>query len=194
MEFGADPQAVAIHDQWLVGSGLMTAPVLAEGGKRSVYLPALPESQLWFEFDSSESHAGGTTMDVTVPLDACPVYVRSGTVVPLGPVVQSTVELPGDGTLEVQVYAGADGSFTFVEDDGDSYDYERGLVRSTNLEWNDAKRTFSWSRDAKKNLQHPSMFTHIVITFLSTEGRVQSPAMAFNDAGDYSFDAIEALV
>merc|ERR1719480_725797 len=124
MEFGTDPKAVAIHDQWLVGSGLMTAPVLTEGGKRSVYLPILPESQLWFEFDSALAHASGTAMDVTVELDASPVYVRSGTIVPLGPIVQSTSDLPGNGTLEVQVYAGADGSFTFVEDDGDSYDYE----------------------------------------------------------------------
>lgn len=194
MEFGTDPQAVAIYDQWLVGTGLMTAPVLAEGGRRSVYLPALPESQMWFEFDSTDAHAGGATLDVTVPLDASPVYVRSGTVVPLGPVVQSTVELPGDGTLEVQVYSGADGSFTLVEDDGDSYDYERGQVRSTHFKWSDAQRTFSWSRDAKQNIQHSSMFTDIKITFLSTEGRVQSPAMAFNDAGEYSFDAFEALV
>jgi alpha-glucosidase len=195
MEFGTDPQAVPIYDQWLIGSGVMTAPVLAEGGKRSVYLPVLPESQQWFEFDSVDAHAGGATMDVTVPLDASPVYVRSGTVVPLGPVVQHTGELPGDGTLEVQVYAGADGSFTFVEDDGDSYDYERGHVRSSDFTWTDASRTFSWSRGANhENLQHPSMFTHIVITFLSTEGRVQSPAKEFNDAGEYSFDAIEALV
>jgi len=194
MEFGTDPQAVAIYDQWLVGSGLMTAPVLSEGGKRSVYLPVLPESQLWFEFDSADAHASGKTMDVTVGLDASPVFVRSGTIVPLGPVVQSTVELPGDGRLEVQVYAGADGSFTFVEDDGDSYDYENGAVRNTLFKWTDAQRTLSWSRDANHNLQHPSMFTSLVITFLSTEGRVQSPAMELNDAGDYSFDLIEALV
>merc|ERR1711988_599330 len=125
--------------------------------------------------------------DVTVALDASPVYVRSGTIVPLGPVVQSTSELPGDGTLEVQVYAGADGSFTLVEDDGDSYDYEMDHVRSTTFKWTDAQRTLSWSRDANQNLQHPSMFTNVVITFLSAEGRVQSPPMKFKDAGDYSF-------
>lgn len=194
MEFGSDPQAVAIYDQWLVGSGLMTAPVLSKGGKRSVYLPVLPEHQMWFEFDSADAHASGTTMDVTVGLDASPVFVRSGTIVPLGPVVQSTDELPGDGTLVVQVYAGVDGSFTFVEDDGDSYDYEEGVVRSTLFKWADAQRTFSWSRDSSHDLQHPSMFTSIVITFLSTEGRMQSPAMELNVAGDYSFDLIEALV
>jgi len=194
MEFGKDPLAVAIHDQWLVGSGLMTAPVLSEGGKRSVYLPVLPESQLWFEFDSAETHASGTTEELTVALDASPVYVRSGTIVPLGPIVQSTDELPGDGTLEVQVYAGADGSFTLVEDDGDSYDYENGIMRRTFFNWVDAQRILSWSRGADLGLQHPSMFTSIVITFWSAEGRVQSPAMNFNVDGDYSFNEVEALV
>jgi len=194
MEFGKDPLAVATHDQWLVGSGLMTAPVLSEGGKRSVYLPVLPESQLWFEFDSAETHASGTTEELTVALDASPVYVRSGTIVPLGPIVQSTDELPGDGTLEVQVYAGADGSFTLVEDDGDSYDYENGIMRRTFFNWVDAQRILSWSRGADLGLQHPSMFTSIVITFWSAEGRVQSPAMNFNVDGDYSFNEVEALV
>merc|ERR1719215_512480 len=90
MECGTDSVAAAIHDQWLVGSGLMTAPVLSEGGRRSVYLPMLPEPELWFEFDSAKTHAGGTTKDITVALDSSPVYVRSGTIVPLGPIVQST--------------------------------------------------------------------------------------------------------
>lgn len=199
MEFGTDPQAVGIYDQWLIGSGLMTAPVLSEGGRRSVYLPALPESQSWYWFCNympckSTVHASGSTLDITVDLDASPVFVRSGTIVPLGPIVQSTGELPGDGVLEVQVYAGVDGSFTFVEDDGDSYDYEEGVVRSTLFQWADAQRTFSWSRATSHDLQHPSMFTSIVITLLSAEGRVQSPAMQFDAAGDYSFDLMEALV
>lgn len=192
MEFGTDPQAVAIYDQWLVGSGLMTAPVLAEGGKRSVYFPALPASQLWFEFDSSETHAGGTSEDITVPLDASPVYVRSGTIVPLGPVVQHTGELPGDGTLEVQVYAGIDGSFTLTEDDGDSYDYEKGVVRSSLFKWADAQRTVSWNRNA--DVHHSSMFTRIVITVFSPQGRVQSPVMELEARGEYTFDLVEALV
>ena len=194
MEFGTDSVAAAIHDQWLVGSGLMTAPVLSEGGRRSVYLPMLPEPELWFEFDSAKTHAGGTTKDITVALDSSPVYVRSGTIVPLGPIVQSTDELPGDGLLEVQVYAGADGRFILVEDDGDSYDYENGIMRRTFLNWDDAQQTLSWGRSTDNELQHSSMFSSIMITFWSTVGRMQSPAMNFDVDGQHSFNLDAVLV
>jgi alpha-glucosidase len=192
MEFGADPRAVAVQDQWLVGTGLMTAPVLTEGGERSVYFPALPKSHEWFEFDSTKTHAGGNSERVAVPLDASPVYVRSGTIVPLGPVVQHTGELPGDGTLEVQVYAGADGRFVLVEDDGDSYDYERGFTRTTIFKWSDAQKTLSWGANAF--IRHHSFFTKLVFTVFSGEGRMQSPVQEFGDHGSYTFSLTEVVV
>jgi len=192
MEFAADPRAVAIHDQWLVGTGLMTAPVLTEGGERSVYFPSLPASELWFEFNSTTTHVGGTSEDVAVPLDSSPVYVRSGTIVPLGPVVQHTGELPGDGILEVHVYAGADGSFTLVEDDGDSYDYEKGITRRTEFECSHERRTLSWV--ANSSVQHGSLFTKLILLLIPSEGRMQSTVQQFENDGSYTFDSKELVV
>eukprot|EP00927_Polykrikos_kofoidii_P046539 TRINITY_DN4074_c0_g1_i5.p1 TRINITY_DN4074_c0_g1~~TRINITY_DN4074_c0_g1_i5.p1 ORF type:complete len:250 (-),score=41.29 TRINITY_DN4074_c0_g1_i5:141-806(-) len=193
MEFGADPKAVTIHDQWLVGTGLMTAPVLSPGGSRSVYFPALGGSQRWFEFGSATTHDSGISEDVHVALDSSPVYARSGTIVPLGPVVQHTGELPGDGKLEVQVYAGADGSFILVEDDGDTFDYEHGSVRRIAFQWSDATQTLSWTPSSSSGLsRHRSMFTKLVVTlFFSTNGKVgqkQSPVKSLDVQDKYTFD------
>merc|ERR1712032_803688 len=88
---------------------------------------------------------GPVYMSGIASLDEVPTFVRCGAVIPLAPVVQYTDALPG-GPLEVQVYAGADGSFKLVEDDGETTSYERlGYVRETEFSWSDGLRTLSWS-------------------------------------------------
>jgi len=118
------------------------------------------------------------------PLEAIPVYVRPGAVVPLAPLVQHTGALPG-GPLEVQVYAGADGSFTMYEDDGESVEYaERGAVRITQLQWNDASRTLRW-RVSGNLTAAPRRFTHMHTTvFVAGGGQpTRSAIKALGDVG-----------
>jgi alpha-glucosidase len=141
MEFPDDPKVENMTDQWLMGSGLMAAPLVAQGGKRTVYFP----QGTWYKFDTGEVQAGGQSIDATAPLDAIPVYVRAGSILTLGPVVQDTGQLPG-GPLEVQVYAGKDADFAFVEDDGMTYNYVNGKIRKTAFHWDDANRTLTWKQ------------------------------------------------
>jgi len=138
-EFPSDPKAAPIASQWLDGD-LLVAPILSQASERNVYLPA----GTWYAFNSSATTEGPATLGGTAALAEVPVYVRPGAVVPLAPVVQHSGALPG-GALEVQVYAGADGSFTLVEDDGESTAYASGAVRSTRLAWDDGARTLSWA-------------------------------------------------
>ena len=72
------------------------------------------------------------------------VYVRPGGIVTLGPVIQYTAQMPG-GPLEVHIYTGTGGSFTLVEDDGETLDYQTGVVRATSFTWSDATSTVSWT-------------------------------------------------
>lgn len=191
MEFGHDQKAVNIEDQWLVGNGLMTAPVLSEGGKRSVYFPQLAKGEHWFEMGSSKRLKGNQKKKFTVPLDETLVFCRSGTLVPLGPVVQHTGELPGPrAILEMQVYPGRDGSFTLVEDDGESRGYEKGHgVRSTLFKWNDQTGTLSWTVQGSKN-RHPSMFRRVEVKLF---GRDTSGFAQLAQAGSLIVSA-ESLV
>jgi alpha-glucosidase len=139
MEFGSDTTVANMEDEWLMGKGLLAAPVLTAGGKRTVYLPA----DTWYDFFTGEKLVGPETIALQKGLDEVPVYVRAGTILPLSPVVQHSEQTTGT-TLEIRVYPGKNGHFNLVEDDGTSYNYTNGNTRTTAFTWNDQTKTLSW--------------------------------------------------
>ena len=141
MQYPADPKVADLSSEWLLGHDLLVAPVVQPGGFRTVYLP----DDIWYDLTTGGRVAGGRSMDLSVPFDAVPVYVRGGAILPLAPAVQHTRDLPG-GPLDLQVYPGRDGRFTLVEDDGNTTAYAAGNVRRTTFAWDDATRTLSWTR------------------------------------------------
>jgi alpha-glucosidase len=143
MTYPDDPQVANLTNQWLMGDGLMAAPVMTQAAtERSVYFP----KGMWFAFDSNKTLTGGQGANVTAALDQIPVFVRAGTILPLAPVIQHTDDLPG-GPLDLQIYPGANTSFTFTEDDGKTTAYMKGQFRRTTFTWDDAGRTLSWKVD-----------------------------------------------
>lgn len=102
----------------------------------------LPQGADWYDFWTNERFTGGQTVQKNCPLDILPLYVRPGTIVPMGPVVQSATEQP-DAPYEIRIYPGADGRFTIYEDDNETYAYEKGARATYDLVWNDAARTLS---------------------------------------------------
>lgn len=104
--------------------------------KAPVYLPA---GTAWWDFETGEKFTGGKTMEKEAVIGTIPVYVKAGSILPLGPDVQYAEEKPWDN-LEVRVYPGADGSFTLYEDEGDNYNYEKGQYSEIEFKWNDKKR------------------------------------------------------
>jgi alpha-glucosidase len=146
MEYPDDPVVAEMTTEWMFGDSILVAPVMAEDNATSPYLPA----GTWYEFNNSAAgnqHLGPTTISLkSVSLNSIPVYVKAGGMVALAPLVQYTDALPGNGVLELQIYGGADGTFTLVEDDGETTGYMAGTdtVRSTSFSWDDAKKTLSW--------------------------------------------------
>ncbi len=139
MAFPQDPKVANLSDQWMMGSGLMAAPILTANDQRSVYLPV----GHWYVFDSNTRLSGHRTIVTTASLDQIPVYVHEGTILPLGPVIQHTDQLPG-GPLELQIYPGKNATFTLVEDDGETTAYLKGEVRRTTFIWNDTTDHLRW--------------------------------------------------
>ncbi len=169
MEFPADTNLANCSSQWLLGTGLMAAPILSEGGKRTVYLPA----DKWYEFEKSVTLEGPQVIEVTAKLDEIPVYVRAGTILPLGPVVQHTSEMPG-GLLELQVYSGKDATFTLVEDDGETYDYLKGATRRTTFTWDNKQNALSWK--IVGDYTGTNLFKAVKVTVFSPGGKKQAEA------------------
>ena len=82
-------------------------------------------------------------MNVSAALDEIPAFVRAGTILPLGPVIQHARDLPG-GPLDVQIYPGAAGTFMLVEDDGNTTAYKMGNLRRVQFTWDDRARSLVW--------------------------------------------------
>ena len=139
MEFPDDEKARGLTDEWLMGTGVLVAPYLNQGGARDIYLP----NDKWFNFGTGEMTQGPQTLHITGKLDEIPIYIRAGTLLPLGPVLQYTGEAT-PAPLVLQIYPGKNGTFDFVEDDGKTLNYQKGDVRVTSFAWNDQTKTLSW--------------------------------------------------
>ena len=141
MDFRTDTTAREIGDQYMFGPAFLVAPVTTyQATTRSVYLPSTPGG--WYLFWTGAAAAGGATVSAPAPFDAMPVYVRAGSIVPLGPDLQYTGEKPAD-PITLFVYAGADGAFTLYEDQGTTNDYESAGFAEIPLKWNDAGKTLT---------------------------------------------------
>jgi len=164
-EFPADAATANLASQWMDGD-LLVAPVLREDGSKDIYLP----SGQWYLFNSSKIVTGPANITGKADIGEIPVFARPGTIVPLAPIVQSTADLPG-GPLEVQVYTGANGSFTLVEDDGSTNAYESGAVRKITFTVTDleSSTTLSWEVSGHDNAS-PLLFKQLYVRFFAPTG------------------------
>jgi alpha-glucosidase/alpha-D-xyloside xylohydrolase len=134
MDFPADPKVADIPDEYMYGPAFLVAPVTEQGAThRTVYLPAGCD---WYSYWTNERLHGGQTIVVNAPIDTLPLFVRAGSIVPLGSEVDSAQQI--QKIASVHVYPGANGSFTLFEDDGKTYAYENGGGSVTKLTWDDA--------------------------------------------------------
>jgi alpha-D-xyloside xylohydrolase len=139
-DFRTDGAALSISNEFMLGPSLLAAPVTEAGAAaRDVYLPAGTD---WYDFWTGQRAHGGRTVSRATPLAVMPVYVRAGSILPLGPEIEYADEKPAD-PIELRIYPGSDGGFRLYEDDGTSYDYERGAHAWIPIQWDDANRTLT---------------------------------------------------
>jgi alpha-glucosidase/alpha-D-xyloside xylohydrolase len=136
LAFPGDTAALAVDDAYLWGASLLVAPVAAASVKdRRVYLP----QGTWFDYWTGEQITGGREHVRAVDLATMPLYVRAGSILPMGPVKQSTGERTSAPT-ELHIYPGGDGRATLYEDDGVSMDHTRGVCSTIEVGWSDQER------------------------------------------------------
>ena len=134
MDFPDDARARDLNDEYLFGPAFLVSPVTEyKARSRAVYLP----EGTWYDFWTGAANDGGKEIEAAAPYDAMPVHVRAGSIVPFGPDLQYALEKNAD-PLTVYVYTGRDGAFTLYEDDGLSYQYEKGAFSEIPLSWNEA--------------------------------------------------------
>jgi len=134
MDFRTDVRAQNTGDQFMYGPAFLVNPVTDPGATtRQVYLPGAK----WYDFWTGSSVEGGRTINAITPLDRLPLYVRAGSILPLGPDEEWSTEKAAD-PIELRIYRGASGDFTLYEDENDNYDYEKGVYATIALHWDDA--------------------------------------------------------
>ena len=134
MDYPGDPEVRDLSDQWMLGPALMPCPVYEyKARSREVYFP----EGGWYDFYTGKFIQGGRRITVEAPYERMPLFVREGSIIPVGGAAEWTEDLPADH-ITFLVYAGKDADFTFYEDDGLTYAYEKGQYGSFTLHWDDS--------------------------------------------------------
>ncbi len=138
MDFPNDPKAANVPDEYMYGPAFLVAPVTEQGAThRTVYLPAGCD---WYNYWTNEKLHGGQWTTAQAPIDIIPLFVRAGSILPLGNAVEN-MNGP-QGLKEVRIYPGADASFDLYRDDGTTYQYEKTGGKITALHWDNASQKF----------------------------------------------------
>jgi alpha-glucosidase/alpha-D-xyloside xylohydrolase len=173
LAYPEDARASVVEDAYLWGDSLLVAPVLEPEAKhRKIYLP----HGVWWDYWTNARVDGGSEVMREVDLETIPLYVKAGAIVPVGPVKQYTGEMSTEPVV-LRVYPGADGAMTLYEDDGVSFDYEKGAFTRIACSWNDGSRTLSLKADAKGRVPRARVFS-VEIAGTATSKRVTMAGMS----------------
>ena len=129
-----------VKDQYMAGEYLLVAPMFVGQESRKVILP----KGNWYDFYTGEYAGNGEVITVTPGLEKIPVYVKDGGIIPM---MAPRLHAPDAGDivdLEVRHYGTKTGTFLLYDDDGESFDYEKG-----EYSW----RTLSVSMDKEQKLK-----------------------------------------
>ncbi|MBB6501234.1 TIM-barrel domain-containing protein [Pedobacter cryoconitis] len=111
-----------VKDQYMAGEYLLVAPMFAGKPTRTVILP----KGKWFDFYTGEFAGDGTVITVTPGLDRIPVYVKDGGIVPMGPALMHAPKSGDKIDLEIRYYGHKPGTYQLYDDDGETFNYEKG--------------------------------------------------------------------
>lgn len=118
-----DPTPASDNHEFMFGDDLLIAPVVFEGQvRRRVYFPR----GAWTDFWTEQRFTGPATATVDAPLDRIPIFIRAGAIIPTQQILQHTGEAPIN-PLTFEIYPEGASSREYYEDDGISFDFERGV-------------------------------------------------------------------
>jgi alpha-D-xyloside xylohydrolase len=140
MDWRQDPKTSNIADQFMFGPAILVNPVLKQdAAQRSVYLPS---ASLWYDFWTGKSQKAEKDIEADAPLDRIPLFVRAGSILPLGPEIEYA-DQNATGPIELRIYPGEDAKFELYADEGDNYNYEKGAHSVIPLKWSETEKTLT---------------------------------------------------
>lgn len=185
MDFVSDAKTHNIGDQYMFGPSLMVCPVYEyKSRSRQVYFPL---NANWYDFESNQFIKGGQTLVIDAPYERIPLFVREGSILPMGKEIQNTTQQQADN-LTIRVYTGADGKFTIYEDEGTNYNYEKGSYATIQLSYNENAKTLSIGKIEGAYEGMPKE-RKLNVIFILKEGKESTPMVV-----DYKGEAMQIVV
>ena len=199
-DFPSDKKVWDVADEFMFGRSILACPIVTPqyteekvirtdamtgwdrqetGGESAVQVDFttsktavkyLPKGALWYDFWTGKTYQGGKSVTLETTFDRVPMFVRAGSILPLGPEMQYVGEKAWDN-LEFRLYPGADGTFTLYEDEGDNYNYERGVYATVVFSWSDKARTLTIG--ARKG-EYPGMLLKRQFTVVLPDGTTKT--------------------
>jgi alpha-D-xyloside xylohydrolase len=163
MDFPQDVRVRNIDDQYMFGFALMICPVYNyKERQRDVYFP---NNGGWYNLYSGEYIAGGQKISVAAPYERMPVFVKEGSIIPVGPEIEYTGEKK-DSPIDLYVYTGKDASFELYEDEGSNYNYENGKFSKIKITYSEEnkKLTIHAREGEYDGMMKDRVFRVIVVT------------------------------
>ena len=199
-DFAADKKVWNMTDEFMFGRSILAAPIVnpqyteekiirtnemtgwdrktvsdgsSVGGvdwsEKKTATKYLPKGALWYDFWTGKRYKGGQDVVLETSFDQVPMFVRAGSILPLGPEMQYVGEKSWDN-LELRIYPGADADFTLYEDEGDNYNYEKGVYTIIPIHWNDKAHKLTIG---KREGQYPGMLEKRQFTLVWPDGTSQ---------------------
>jgi alpha-D-xyloside xylohydrolase len=199
-DFAADKKVWNTADEFLCGTSILAAPILdpqyteeqiikedaitgwekkealgesvmqADFTASKSVVKYLPKGTTWYDLWTGKAYKGGQNITLETALNRVPMFLRAGSILPLGPEMQYVGEKAWDN-LELHVYPGADGAFTLYEDEGDNYNYEQGVYSTIQMQWNDKARTLTIG---SRQGEYPGMLTSRQFTIVLPDGTTKT--------------------
>ncbi len=152
-DFASDKRVWDMTDELMFGRSILAAPIvepqytvtdsIAPDWKQpKTAVKYLPKGTRWYDFWTNQTYKGGQDINLQTALNRVPMFVRAGSILPLGSVMQYTGQQAWD-KLEIRVYPGADGTFTLYEDEGDNYNYEQGVFSTITFSWDESRQVLT---------------------------------------------------
>ncbi len=188
MDWRTDRKVWDIGDEYMFGPAFLVSPVWKEEAhSRQVYLP---QAQIWYDFWTGERFTGERDLEVNAPIEKLPLFLRAGSIVPLGPEIEYAEQQPGD-PIEVRVYRGADGAFDLYQDEGDSDRYEQGAYAVIPIRWNDATAALTFGERTGKFSGMPPQIKFRIVLVGAGHGVGESVSSDADAVVDYTGQKLE---
>ena len=144
MDYPDDKKTLHISDEYMIGPGILAAPLTEKEDERVVYLPA----GTWYDYNTNQKYTGGKEHTIKTGLTQLPIFIKEGTILPLANPVDHVDQ---DTKFEITcwVYGSNATRATLFEDDGTSFNYEKGNYNTITLSWQKNKGTVKRSGQFK---------------------------------------------